>query len=186
MHQTSTSINSFSGTYFGYDGNAELRAGTWKDAFLKIIDPVFIDAASKQVVFDFTHDALRAVVDRHIDSLDEVTGAPCLVHWDAWNPNFFVQDGHVKGIIDFERALWAEPLMEAQFRALSWSGVSDSMRGYGKTEFTVTEVRRCWLYLLHLALVIHVECYFRHYGTDEIFNNSRELIASAMAWLEAH
>lgn len=178
-------VNSFRGSFFGYDGNPELRADTWKAAFLKIMDSVFADAASKQVAFDYAEPALRAAVDKHIAALDEVT-TPCLVHWDAWNPNFFVRGGHVTGIIDFERALWADPLMEAQFRALAWGGVSESLRGYGKTEFTPNEQRRCWLYLLHLALVMHVECYFRHYGSDEIFNKSRELIASAMGWLEAN
>jgi hypothetical protein len=87
-------------------------------------------------------------------------------------------------VIDFERTLWADPLMEAQFRPLSWSGVTQSMRGYGKTEFTPAELSRCRLYTLHLALVMHVECYFRQYDTDEVFNSSRELIASTMAWLK--
>ncbi len=178
-------VNAFPGTYFGYPGNPALRADTWRDAFLKILDSVFADAAGKSVAFDYSEQALRAAVDRHVETLQEVT-TPCLVHWDAWKPNFFVRDGHVSGIIDFERALWAEPLMEAQFRALSWEGVTESMRGYGKVEFTASELRRCWLYLLHLALVMHVECYFRHYGTDEVFNNSRRLIGSAMAWLQAH
>jgi len=58
---------------------------------------------------------------------------PQLVHWDAWDANFFVKDGKITGILDFERALWADPLMEAQFRALAFGGVSESMRGYGKT-----------------------------------------------------
>lgn len=178
-------VNGFTGPYFGYDGNPALRADTWKAAFRRIVDSVLADAAVKAVAFDAGHDAIRAVVERHIDTLDEVT-QPCLVHWDAWRPNFFVADGHVSGLIDFERALWADPLMEAQFRPLSWSGVDDAMRGYGKTTFTPTELRRCWLYTLHLALVMHVECYFRHYGTDDIFNQSRGLIASAMAWLETH
>lgn len=178
-------VNSFPGTFFGYDGNPELRAPTWRAAFLKIMESVFADAKSKSVVFDYSYDELRAAVDKHVGTLDEVT-SPCLVHWDAWKPNFFVENGHVKGIIDFERALWAEPLMEAQFRSLSWEGVTQAMHGYGKTEFTVSEMRRSWLYLLHLALVMHVECYFRHYGSDEIFNKSRELIASAMTWLQAN
>ena len=178
-------VNRFPGRFFGYDGNPDLRADTWKAAFLKIVDAVFADAADKQVVFDHTYETLRALVDKHIDALDEVT-TPCLVHWDAWNPNFFVEGGHVNGLIDFERALWAEPLMEAQFRPLSWAGVTDAMRGYGKTEFTRNELRRCWLYMLHLALVMNVECYFRHYGSDEIFNKSRELIASAVGWLDAN
>lgn len=178
-------VNTFPGSFFGYDGNPDLRADTWKAAFLKIMESVFADAASKSVVFDYSEAALRDAVARHVDTLDAVT-TPCLVHWDAWKPNFFVEAGHIRGIIDFERALWAEPLMEAQFRSISWEGVTESMVGYGKTEFTPDELRRCWLYLLHLALVMHVECYFRHYGSDEIFNKSRELIASAMTWLQAH
>ncbi|MFG6487210.1 phosphotransferase family protein [Roseateles sp. BYS78W] len=178
-------INSFPGSFFGYDGNPDLRADTWRSAFLKIMESVFADAARKSVVFDYGDEALRAAVSKHIETLDEV-GKPCLVHWDAWKPNFFVESGHIKGIIDFERALWAEPLMEAQFRSLSWEGVTQAMHGYGKTEFTPNEMRRSWLYLLHLALVMHVECYYRHYGSDEIFNKSRELIALAMDWLQAN
>lgn len=177
-------INAFGGSWFGYDGNPELRADTWKAAFGLIMASVLDDAADKQVVFDYSYERIRSALARHIDTLDEVR-SPCLVHWDAWKPNFFVGGGCVNGIIDFERALWADPLMEAQFRPLSWGGVTDSMRGYGKTGFTPEELRRCWLYTLHLALVMHVECYFRHYGTDDIFDNSRKMIASAMAWLEA-
>ena len=45
--------------------------------------------------------------------------------------------------LDFERAFWAEPLMEAQFRQLvgdhGSDGISNSLRGYGKTSFTDTE-----------------------------------------------
>jgi len=47
------------------------------------------------------------------------------------------------------------------------------------------EVRGCWLYTLHLALGMPVECLFRDYGADEAFNNSREPIGSAMRWLRA-
>lgn len=177
-------INSFPGSFFGYDGNPDLRADTWRAAFLKIMESVFDDAAKKSVVFDYSYESLRAAVDKHIETLEEVA-TPCLVHWDAWKPNFFVENGHIKGIIDFERALWAEPLMEAQFRSLSWEGVTQAMHGYGKTEFTPNELRRSWLYLLHLALVMHVECFYRHYGSDEIFKKSKELIALAMTWLQA-
>lgn len=178
-------INAVPGTWFGYEGNPALRASTWPAAFTQIMDSVLADAARKQVVFEFSYEALQAAVARHLPTLHAVT-QPCLVHWDAWKPNFFVKDGHVVGLIDFERALWAEPLMEAQFRALAWGGVDEALRGYGKTEFTPDELRRCWLYTLHLALVMHVECFYRHYGSDEIFNNSRGLIASAMAWLQAN
>lgn len=179
-------INSFTGTYFGYAGNPDLRATTWKAAFITIVESVLEDGARKNVVYDYGYDEIRAAVLKHTAALEDVT-TPCLVHWDAWNSNFFVQDGQIVGIIDFERALWAEPLMEAQFRPLfAGAGVTNSMRGYGKTAFTSAEEQRCHLYSLHLALVMHTECYYRTYDTDDIFNFSRNFIRTTMAWLQAN
>ena len=72
--------------------------------------------------------------------------------------------------------------MEAQFRQLF--GESDhSLQGYGKTSFTFEEEQRKHLYALHLALVMHVECYYRNYDTDEIFNFSKAYISTTMEWL---
>jgi len=178
-------INGFPGTFFGYEGNPGLRADTWKEAYLKIVESVLEDAARKNVRFDFGYDEMRAAILKHAPSLDEIT-APCLVHWDAWNPNFFVKDGVINGIVDFERAFWAEPLMEAQFRQYDFEGLTNSMRGYGKTSFTLTEEQRNHLYALHLALVMHVECYYRNYDTDDIFNFSRQYIGATMEWLKAN
>jgi aminoglycoside phosphotransferase (APT) family kinase protein len=178
-------INKFPGTYFGYDGNPNLRATTWKEAFLKIIESVLEDALRKKATFDFSYDEIRAAVQKHASALDEVT-QPCMVHWDAWNPNFFVRDGKVVGILDFERVLWAEPLMEAQFRYFGGDPVNHAMRGYGKTEFTPTEEQRRQLYSLHLALVMNVECYYRNYDTDDIFNFSKGYIETTMKWLKAN
>ena len=178
-------VNGFPGTYFGYAGNPDLRAPTWQAAFLKIVESILEDAARKNVVFDFGYDELRAALLRHAPALAEIT-TPCLVHWDAWNLNFFVKDGRITGIIDFERALWAEPLMEAQFRQFGDGGVTDAMRGYGKTAFTFAEEQRNHLYTLHLALVMHTECSYRNYDTDDVFNFSRQLIGTEMAWLNAH
>ena len=179
-------INKFTGTYFGYDGNPDLRADTWKEAFIKIIDSLLEDAVRKKVTFDFSYEELRTAILKHAPALEEVT-QPCLVHWDAWDLNFFVKDGAVSGILDFERALWADPLMEAQFRALFFGqGITPSLRGYDKTSFTFTEEQRNYLYVLHLALVMNIEHYYRHYDTDSVFNMSRQFIGQVMQWLKAN
>lgn len=179
-------MNGFTGSYFGYEGNSQLRAPTWHDAFLAIFDSVLADGARKNVAYDYSPDDMRAALRRHAPALAEVA-TPCLVHWDAWDSNFFVRNGHIAGIIDFERALWADPLMEAQFRPLAWgAGITSAMHGYGKTSFTASEEARCWLYTLHLALVMNTECYYRHYDSDHVFNTSRELMAASMQWLSAH
>jgi Predicted aminoglycoside phosphotransferase len=178
-------INQFSGTYFGYDSNPDLRSSTWKEAFIKIVDSVLEDGRRKGAKYGYTIEEIKAVVVHAAHALDEVT-TPCLVHWDAWDPNFFVKDGKVTGIIDFERALWADPLMEAQFRALVWGGVSESMKGYGKTTFTHQEDVRNHLYTLHLALVMKTEHYYRNYDTQEISNTAMMMILPTMKWLQEH
>ena len=176
-------INTFHGTYFGYPGNQDLRANTWKAAFIKIIKSLLEDAYRKEVVFDFTDDEFREVIVKHAPALDEID-TPCLVHWDAWSSNIFVKAGKVVGLIDFERALWAEPLMEAQFRKFGDVGVTNSLRGYGKTSFTHSEEERNHLYALHLALVMNTECAYRDYDTDGVFNFSRKYLKRTMAWLK--
>ena len=175
-------INGFTGPYFGYDGNCALRGATWKEAFVKIVDSALEDGHRKDADFGYTLDEIRAAVLQHAPALEAVS-TPRLVHWDAWDLNFFVKDGHVTGILDFERALWADPLMEAQFRALAFGGVSESMRGYGKTTFTHEEGERCHLYTLHLALVMKTECYYRNYDTDDVSNLATQLIGPALNWL---
>lgn len=176
-------INGFTGAYFGYDGNSDLRGETWKEAFLKIIDAVLEDGVRKQADFGYTTDEIRGAVLKHAPSLEAVT-TPQLVHWDAWDLNFFVKDGKVTGIIDFERALWADPLMEAHFRALAFGGVSECMRGYGKTTFTHEEDERCHLYTLYLALVMKTECYYRQYESDFVSNAATQLMGPALNWLK--
>lgn len=179
-------VNGFTGAYFGYDGNPDLRADTWREAFIAIVESVLEDGARKNAACDYCYDEIRAAVRKHAPALEEVA-TPCLVHWDAWDSNFFVQGDRIAGIIDFERALWADPLMEAQFRPLSFgAGVTDGMRGYGKTSFTFAEQQRCWLYTLHLALVMNIECYYRNYDSDYTYTISRELMGASMEWLKAN
>ena len=92
-------INGFTGTYFGYDGNSDLRGETVKEeAFIKIMDLVLEDGSRKHADFGSTIDEIRgAVLKKHALSLGAVT-TPRLVDWDAGDSgNFFVKDGKVTG-----------------------------------------------------------------------------------------
>jgi len=64
----------------------------------------------------------------------------------------------------------------------AFGGVSESMRGYGKTTFTHEEDERCHLYTLHLALVMKTECYYRKYDSDFVSNLSKHLMVPTMSW----
>ncbi len=178
-------INQYSGEYFGYEGNTALRGNAWRETFLKIVESLLEDGEKKNADYGFEVGDIREAIRNHALSLDEVI-LPRLVHWDAWDSNFFVKDGKVTGIIDFERALWADPLMEAQFRALAFGGVSESMRGYGKTTFTPEEEERCYLYTLHLALVVRTESYYREYNSAEIDGLATHLLTTSMNWLKSN
>jgi len=172
-------VNQFIGSYFGYDGNPDLRGQSWRETFIKIMDSMLEDGIRKNTDYcGFSIDDIRATIQKHASALDEVT-TPRLCHWDAWNPNIFVKDGRVTGVIDFERALWGDPLIEAQFRMVG----SESLKGYGKTTFTHTEDQRCQLYNLHLGILMKTECDYRHYETDHISNVSKAFILPAMRWL---
>ena len=58
-------VNGFTGSYFGYEGNSQLRAPTWHDAFLAIFDSVLADGAPvtpdeieeiREIAEEFTHE----------------------------------------------------------------------------------------------------------------------------------
>jgi aminoglycoside phosphotransferase (APT) family kinase protein len=178
-------INAFTGTYFGYPGNRDLRSESWRSAFVEIVDSVLEDGRRKRADHGHGPDEIREAVLKHAPALEEVV-TPRLVHWDAWDPNFLVQNGEVTGLVDFERALWADPLMEAQFRPLFGESTANILRGYGKTAFTSDEERRSHLYTLHLALAMNTECFYRDYDTDSVYNFSKGLLASTMEWLKGH
>jgi fructosamine-3-kinase len=62
--------------------------------------------------------AIRKRVAAAAEVLSDV-GTPCLVHGDLWQANVFVEiegeECRITGIIDWERALWADPLCESMF-----------------------------------------------------------------------
>lgn len=164
--------------YFGYEGNPELRGSTWREAFLKIIAAVLQDGKRKQVELGCSYDEVYFLIESHAHYLDTIT-TPHFVHWDCWDPNVFVKEGKVVGILDFERVLWGDILLESNFRMCD----PDQLAGYGKTEFTYEEKVRCRLYDAYLYLVMRIECDYRHYDTDFYQNLSSQQLADIFKWL---
>ncbi|WP_149203194.1 phosphotransferase family protein [Actinotalea subterranea] len=97
---------------FGYpaDGFA-LGAGTWPEAVALLVDAVLRDADRWGV--DVQAGAVLRAVGRAGEALAEVV-APRLVHMDMWPGNVLVDAarGTVTGVVDFERGLFADPLMD--------------------------------------------------------------------------
>ena len=166
-------MNELVGQAFGRSAPAAPRFDTWREAFGSLVLDLLADATDVDVDLPVAAGKLAAIVESHLDALDAVT-TPRFVHWDLWDPNVFVDPAtnEVVGIIDFERVLWADPLMEAQFtNKRKHDRVVDA---YGRRLFDepgALERRR--LYDLYLYLVMLVECSYRNYPTSAIENLAR-------------
>jgi aminoglycoside phosphotransferase (APT) family kinase protein len=138
---------------------ADPRHLTWRAAFGQLVDDILADGRDQAVALPYGD--IRGRLAAHFDALDEVT-TPRLVHWDLWDGNIFVDPAArvVTGVVDFERALWGDPLMEVCFRKMQPG--SACMQGYGRDLLaTLAQRRRRILYNLYLYLVIQVEHDYR-------------------------
>ena len=160
-------INAISGPYFGYPVQASRGYKSWRQAFLAMFEDLLQDGVEKGVELPIAYDTLRRQVEAAAPALDDVR-IPQLVHWDLWDGNIFVEPktGLITGLIDFERALWGDPLMEFQYRTLEVSPAFES--GYGASLLDAPSARtRRTLYNLYLYLIMVIECSYRHYETDD-------------------
>lgn len=102
---------------FGYPFRNGLQAPTARDAYLVLLDAVLADAARFAVELPIPVVALRERLAAASVAFESVTTAT-LVHFDLWNGNLLIDDGRITGIIDHERAMWADPTADFASRAL--------------------------------------------------------------------
>lgn len=155
-------ISQIKGEQFGqlYDG-AE-RYDSIFDFVNVLIRNVLADAEEKCIVIGISPDEILSLLENHKAAFENVS--PVLVHYDLWEGNVFVKNGHVCGLIDWERALWGDVLMEDRFRRHS---VNDAfLQGYGQSGFTEAERIRILWYDILLYLTMMTEGKFREYPDD--------------------
>lgn len=170
-------LHSITGDVFGYPQNPDLQAATWRGAFTAMVEGLLRDAARWGTPLPV--DRVRAVLVRHGSALDAVE-APRLVHTDLWPGNVFIEpsSGRITGIIDPERAVWGDPLLELAGADQMGRGpvpveLIDGYRdgggdlGLGRASNDV----RLLLYRMYMSLVLQVEIAPRAYVGE---------------WLEGH
>ena len=158
---------------------------SWRTVFTGILEDVLRDGERRRVDLGWHYDVVREVLAENAWSLDEVT-EPRLVEWDLWDSNVMVRDGRIACLIDHERALFGDPLLEAGFAGTQLPAFGDwsaFQRGYGKTELTPTETIRRRLYCLHLVLVMVIETVYRGHTDSRQYDWARGLLDEAMALL---
>lgn len=159
-------MNQITGNYYGYPGQERLQGECWEEVFLKLSESVLCDGERKNVDLGIRYDEIRSLLAEHKEVLKNVI-KPQFVHWDLWDGNLLIKDGQITGIMDFERALWGDPLMEYYFQ---WTtdndGITAFMEGYGLTSFTKEDRMKRIQYNIYLYLIMTIECSYRKYEND--------------------
>ena len=144
----------------------------------------------KQMLLNLISDAKKRdidiIYDEHtfLDQLEkdkpafESVKTASLVHWDMWEGNVFVKDGHVSGIIDWERALWGEPFMDDRFRMHNRG--KHFLEGFGQTLFAEDELIRLRWYDIILYLTMMIEVYYREFEDEGQYFWAREMLEKSM------
>ncbi|KAJ1542457.1 hypothetical protein HK096_009366 [Nowakowskiella sp. JEL0078] len=133
---------------------------TWREAFCELLDWLKNDAEDANVklpegVFELMTDKLY--------SLDEVK-IPVFVHWDLWSGNVVIDPETlvVTGIIDFERSLYGDRLMDfSDYDFLNSKNVYIS-----DLDLEPMVKERKFLYKLYVLLVMVIECTYRGYEAE--------------------
>jgi aminoglycoside phosphotransferase (APT) family kinase protein len=101
-------LHGVTGAEFGYPS---APAPSWPVAFGRMVEDLLADALRWSVPVPSAE--VRAALARHAPVLAAVT-RPALVHTDLWAGNLFVDasTGALVGVIDPERALWGDPVLE--------------------------------------------------------------------------
>jgi aminoglycoside phosphotransferase (APT) family kinase protein len=173
-------MNSIRGPLFGYPGIPEEQSQIWEDSFPHMLEGILEDGLKMNIPLPMGYDEIRRLAEKDYYALSEVT-LPSLIHWDLWDGNIFIKEGKVTGIIDCERALWADPLMEQNFCSISSLG-SAFFEGYGRgIPSTEGEKARRRLYDLYLFLIMVIETYYRKFQPNEQIKWSYPLLEKFLA-----
>lgn len=170
-------LHQVKGTTFGYFQPGAARSNSWRAAFLGMLDHVLSDARRFDVTLPVDATDILAAVLRHAGCLDAVA-VPSLVHFDLWEGNIFLRRRddryEIAGLIDGERAIWADPL--AEFVSISlFADIADDRdfrAGYetasgASFDITPDVSSRIAMYKAYLDLVMIVETAPRGYTPEQ-------------------
>jgi aminoglycoside phosphotransferase (APT) family kinase protein len=176
---------------FGYPGKPAFQGATWREAFGRMVEALLADADRWRVALPAAD--VRGALDRHGAALDAVT-RPALVHTDLWPGNVFVDpaSGALTGVIDPERAIFGDPLVDVVGCDPFGRSQDDAtlLGGYAQAAGAPLDVdsasarARLALYRLWLAIVMTVERVPREYQGDWVAGYDAEvdrMLAAALA-----
>ena len=149
-------VHEITGPRFGYTGDRP-SAADWPTAFAAMIDDIRADAADWNVPLP----PLDGVVARYRDVLAAVD-RPALLHFDLWDGNVLAgPDGSLTGLVDGERYLYGDPLLDfvspALLRRIEDLPGHPFLAGYRAEPFDESGRIRLALYRIHLYAIMIAE-----------------------------
>jgi fructosamine-3-kinase len=174
-------INEIESEKFGYLAQPDKKSQDWKTVFTNMISDLLDDSRDAGIELPVAYQEIDDIMASFAYACSDVK-TPKLVHWDLWQGNILVHDGQISAIIDFERALYADVLMEYFFRKHAIN--QDFFAGYG-IDFSVLDKNariRLALYDLYLALIWNIEYYYRKFEISQFEWRTRELVAAVKAF----
>lgn len=174
-------FTNITGETFGLLGDTNHRFATLYELIQYMLKNVICDADRKAVEYFISGKELLALLEKDHDIFAEVN-VPSLVHYDLWEGNIFVKDLKISGLIDWERALWGDSLMEDRFRRHTRN--NDFLQSFGINVLTDTQMRRIYWYDILLYLTMMTEGQYREYEDDSQYQWVAPLFQASLRKLQ--
>lgn len=166
LGQYTRQLNQITGEKFGYYAQPDRQGENWYEVFRDMVRDTYADAGRKDIVIPVEEDRTLELLEQD-RAIFEAVKTPRFVHWDIWAGNVFIADNRIEGIIDFERCLWADALMEVGFRSYEYNKAFYD--GYGIEGLTGEEKRRARWYDIYVALLWCLETDYRGYDNRDFY-----------------
>lgn len=157
---------------FGFLGE-ERRFNSLYEFTELLLTNLLSDAARREIDIVYKPEAFLEGLRRDQAAFSGI-GPATLVHWDMWEGNIFVKDGHISGVIDWERAMWGEAFMDDRFRFHNRK--PEFLKGFGIAAFTEAEKTRLRWYDIILYLTMMIEVFYREFEDQGQYFWAREML----------
>lgn len=167
--EITSKINTIQHTQFGRPQLPDSFTSSNSEFMLGVFRMLLDDGLAKNLDIPYvSYDELWNLILANQEAFDDCKH-PCLIHNDIWDGNIMIHNNMLSGIIDFERCLWGDYLLEDDF---SGYGEIDQnfLGGYGKNTFTKMELRRISLYRVWRRLAMTIETPYRQFTDEGRFN----------------